>query len=258
MQGLTPEDLSRILRRIDGRGYKAYKDIAGSYRFPGWTLAIDHVQGDPFASPSKIRLRVEKSKANVPPELFENPVRRMALQDFLARRVGCAIENLPGGRRGSGKSGLVMIDAGAQEVLERTALVVTRDWVEARLQVGLPAAGRSVLGKQAEAMLCGDLPKIVDQALCWKHLPESIQNKGRAFVECVENHEHIRHELDEGGSLRSWPTGPFYLGKAAPWTGRYRGRRWPFARPRLDASRSSFPIRFRARKGLPAWESLVE
>jgi predicted ABC-class ATPase len=90
-----------------------------------------------------------------------------------------------------------MIDAGAQEVLERTALIVTSDWVEARLQVGLPAAGRSVLGRQAEAMLCEDLPRIVDQALCWEQSPESVQQEGRDFVDCVENQEHIRQVLEE-------------------------------------------------------------
>ena len=53
-----------------------------------------------------------------------------------------------------GKSGLISIDVGGQEVLERTAMLVNHEWVEARLQVGLPAQGRTVLGRQAEAMLC--------------------------------------------------------------------------------------------------------
>ncbi len=44
----SAEDLRRILRRIDGRGYKAYKDkdIAGVYHFKEYTLFVDHVQGD--------------------------------------------------------------------------------------------------------------------------------------------------------------------------------------------------------------------
>ena len=36
MQGA--DDLRRILRRIDGRGYKAYKDIEGIYNFGEYTL----------------------------------------------------------------------------------------------------------------------------------------------------------------------------------------------------------------------------
>ncbi|MFQ5789596.1 MAG: ABC-ATPase domain-containing protein [Acidobacteriota bacterium] len=188
--------LRRTLQRIDGRGYKAYRDIAGSYEFDGWTLHIDHVQGDPFAAPSKIRLRVPEKTAHLPDELFRNPVRRLALEDFLARQVARAIRSRGGKARGSGKSGLITIDAGRQEVLERTAVVVTQEWVEARLQVGLPAAGRTVLGRQAEALLCGDVPRIIEQALLGRSLPRETAQQ---FVDTVENQEHIRARLDELG-----------------------------------------------------------
>ena len=52
-------DLRSLLNRIDHRGYPAYKDTKGTYRFPGYVLSIDHVQGDPFASPSKVSIHVE-------------------------------------------------------------------------------------------------------------------------------------------------------------------------------------------------------
>jgi len=44
----TKEDLRRTLTRIDGRGYKAYKDIKGVYRFEAFDLFIDHVQVTPL------------------------------------------------------------------------------------------------------------------------------------------------------------------------------------------------------------------
>jgi len=192
----TKETLRRILSRINGRGYKAYKDLEGEYSFPSFALYIDHVQGDPFAAPSKVRLRVPQSVAKLPPELFENRVRRIALSDYLARRVRQAIRQVVVGRRGSGKSGLVEIDAGGQEVLERTAVRITSDWVEARVFVGLPAAGRRILGGQAEEILCRELPEIVDQALCFENLP---QEKVVGFIQCVENQEYIRAQLDSLG-----------------------------------------------------------
>jgi len=49
------ERLRQILNRIDGRGYKAYKDIVGFYKFKGFEVAVEHVQGDPFAEPSRVR-----------------------------------------------------------------------------------------------------------------------------------------------------------------------------------------------------------
>ena len=89
------------------------------------TLYIDHVQGDPFAAPSKVRVRLPQSSAQLPADLFANDVRRIALEDFLARQIHHALARRGGYRHGSGKSGLIAIDAGGQEVLQRTAVVIT-------------------------------------------------------------------------------------------------------------------------------------
>ena len=192
----TVDDLRNILARIDGRGYKAYKDLQGAYAYPGFTLFIDHVQGDPFASPSKIRVRVPGAVAKLPPDLFSGRVRRVALQDFLIREVYHAIHHVCQGNRGIGKSGLIVIDVGGQEVLERTAMVVTPQWVEARLSLGLPAQGRTIMGRQAEAMFCQEMPEIAERALKWEHVD---QERARAFVDCADNQESIRTQLDALG-----------------------------------------------------------
>jgi predicted ABC-class ATPase len=192
----SADDLRHTLGRIDGRGYKAYKEIQGSFDFPRFTLHVDHVQGDPYATPSKLRVRMPMREAGLPPPLFEGAVRRLACEDFLARRVRAATRRGGRERLGSGKSGLIEVDAGGQEVLERTAAVVTPDWAEIRLQLGLPAAGRRVLGRQAEGLLCRDLPRIAEAGLCWSKLPH---DDARGFVECVENQEHIRARLGELG-----------------------------------------------------------
>ena len=192
----TVDELRNILARIDGRGYKAYKDLQGAYAYPGFTLFIDHVQGDPFASPSKIRVRVPDTVAQLPPDLFSGRVRRVALQDFLIREVHHAIRQVCQGNRGIGKSGLIAIDVGGQEVLERTAMVVTPQWVEARLSLGLPAQGRTILGRQAEAMLCQEMPEIAERALKWEHVDEE---RALAFVDCIDNQESIRAQLDALG-----------------------------------------------------------
>jgi predicted ABC-class ATPase len=194
----SSEDLRRTLIRIDGRGYKAYREIRGAFEFGRFTLYVDHVQGDPFASPSKLRARVPQSEAQIPARLFDGAVRRIACEDFLARRVRDTIRRGGAERRGSGKSGVIGVDAGRQEVLQRTAVVVTADWVEVRLHLGLPAAGRRVLGRQAEAMLFRDLPQIVERGLCWAQLP---QEEARRFVDAVENQEQIREGLEKLGLI---------------------------------------------------------
>ncbi len=192
------KELQEILQRIDGRGYRAYKDLVGEFVHADFTLYIDHVQGDPFATPSKIRLRVPSTVSKIPSHLFSNRTRRIALQDFLIRTVNETIHRVCRGHRGLGRSGLVSIDVGGQEVLERTAMVVGKPWIEARMEVGLPAQGRTILGRQAEAMLCEELPRIVKESMKWEALDKTRANE---FVDCVENQECIRGQLDSLGCI---------------------------------------------------------
>ncbi len=192
----TIDDLRRTLFRINGKSFRAYKDLEGAHDFGWFTLHIDHVQGDPFAAPSHLRARVPMKRAGFPRDLFRNRVRRIALEDFAARRVDRAIFREARRIEGSGKSGLISIDAGGQEVLERTAVKITHEWVEMRFFLGLPADGRSVSGREAQTLLCEALPDIVQRGLLWRQYPEK---PAWAFVECVENQESIRDRLDALG-----------------------------------------------------------
>jgi predicted ABC-class ATPase len=166
----TDDALRHQLHRIDGKGYPAYKDIRGSYAFANFTLYIDHVQGDPFAAPSRLRARVPMSIAQFPADTYASRSRLIALGDFLARAFAsvCRASSQPG--RGSGKSGLIRMDMPGQEILERSAIVVTPEFVEARFVIGLPAQGRRILGRQAAAILCNTVPQIVAAALKYRSL----------------------------------------------------------------------------------------
>ncbi|MCH7548807.1 MAG: hypothetical protein IH969_04600 [Candidatus Krumholzibacteriota bacterium] len=101
----TAADLHDHVTRLNGQPYRSYKALAGSYAFDTFTLHIDHVQGDPFAAPSRVRARVAQSIAQIPRELFRDPVRRMAIEDFLARAVSAAVTRVARGQRGSGGGG---------------------------------------------------------------------------------------------------------------------------------------------------------
>ena len=190
------EELRRLLRRIDGRGYKAYRDLRGHFDLGDLSLHVDHVQGDPFAAPSKLRVRIPMERAALPADWHRSRVRRIALEDLLARRVRDAIHRGGSRTRGSGKSGVVHVDAGGQEVLERSAVRVCASWVEARLEVGLPAAGRRVLGGEAEDLLCEGVPALARRALLAEEMPAG---SSRAFVDCVDEQELMRGQLEEMG-----------------------------------------------------------
>ncbi|MEW6616205.1 MAG: ABC-ATPase domain-containing protein [Thermodesulfobacteriota bacterium] len=188
------EDLRRILDRIDRRGYKAYKDIEGEYDFSDFTLFIDHVQGDPFASPSRARVRVSQRIAGFPDELLNTRTRRIALGDYLTRQFQRNIKSSVKGGRGIGNSGVIGIDAPCQEVLERTSVLITRDFVEARFVMGLPASGRTVLSREASDMFLHEVPVLAKRSLVFR----SLNSKELAgHVEVVEDQEFIRGKLED-------------------------------------------------------------
>ena len=146
------ESLRGLLERIDGRGYKAYKEIAGSWTFPGYLLHIDHVQGDPFADPSRCCIEIDIDGAGIDGELLATRLRRTALGDYVGRAFREAAASTVKGNRGIGKSGLISIVAGGQEILERSSVVIGPKSLQCRFVLGLPARGRTILGRQAEEM----------------------------------------------------------------------------------------------------------
>jgi predicted ABC-class ATPase len=192
-------ELARCLDRIDGRGYKAYRDIESAWQFADFELHIDRVQSDPFAAPSKMRVRVPLEVADLPESGFTNRARQVACASFLARRFREAIRDASPKRSGTGKSGLVSIDAGGPEVLERTAVVFGRNFVEARIEIGLPAAGRRVLGRAAAALLIEALPRIVERAWIDRDLASNAAFE--LFMDCVENQEVVRAALASRGLI---------------------------------------------------------
>ncbi len=188
--------LEQRLRAIDRRGYPAYKDLAGEYQFPGYTLYLDHVQGDPFAAPSLLRVRVAQQQAGFPPDLYSSHVRKVALQDYLTRQFHAAIRRFVKGNRGTGKSGMVAVDVGGQEILERTSCVVNEQFAEIRFSAGLPAAGRTVLAAEAHAMFYQEIPKLVQSSLYYSSLDrEAVKRHG----EVAEDAEALRDQLESKG-----------------------------------------------------------
>lgn len=187
--------LRKLIDRFDGKGYRAYKQIGGEYRFDQFTLFIDHIQGDPYAAPSRIRARVAQDIACIPETLFDTPVRRIATEDYFARMTSTAIAHIARGDRGTGHSGVISIDAGEQSVLARSAVVINDRWIEARLRVGLPASGRTILGDDAIAMFCEELPEIVRRGLLWPGTEDGLE--AEHFVGVIENHAALCAQLGE-------------------------------------------------------------
>lgn len=194
-----PEDLLRQLRRIDGRGYPAYKAIKGAYDFPIFRLIVDHVQGDPFAEPSRLRIVMPREAMGFPSWAASNPARRDAAADWLVRRFRAriaAVLHRAGG--GTGKSGLLAIDPPGQQVLRTSAAIVGDHRIEIRFVAGLPADGRRIRGRHAATMLLEQVPALVAAAL---RLGERDRRELAGHVESVEDQAALRAQLAGRGLI---------------------------------------------------------
>ena len=186
---LSENDLARRLEALEGRGYRAYRELRGQHPLGDLDLFVDRVQGDPFAAPSRLRVRIPMPRAGLPEALFQGRVRRVALADFLARRARDALAT---SGEGGGPSGAIHVDAGGQEVLERSCVVIDPGFVELRLEAGLPARGRRIQGRAAAKLLTRTIPEGARRALLWE---QQDALAAHAFVHCVENQEHVRSRL---------------------------------------------------------------
>lgn len=200
---INQENLRQLLLQLDNRGYKAYKAIQESYEFPDFTLIVDRVQGDPFATPSQVRVQLPQSVAGFPGDLYRTRSREIALRDYLTRQFDHTARDISS-RRGTGNSGLIAIAHVGQSVLERTSAFVTDELVEVRFVVGLPARGRSIAGRQAAQMLCDDIPDIVDKALKYRQLDATAIEH---HVETVEDADCLRQQVLGRGLVAFIPDG---------------------------------------------------
>ncbi len=190
------EDLQEILHRIDHRGYPAYKDTQGTYQFGNYVLSIDHVQGDPFASPSKVSIHVSGEKAGFPADMIRKKHTRIALADALIRRFGREAEQYSHKAKGSGKSGLLSVSRPGQEVLERSACEIEPDTgnLTVRLEIGFPANGRTINAGELQKILFRFLPECVQHSLYYKN---SDKKHLQAVKELAEDQYYIRQQLLE-------------------------------------------------------------
>lgn len=191
----TASELREQLKRIDHRSYPAYKELRGQYDFGDYILSIDHVQGDPFAAPSRLSVLVSGSRAGFPAELFDTMPKRITLQDQLTRAFGRTIQKGSFQAKGSGKSGLLSVSRCGQQVLERTALRIAGDGaITLRFEAGFPASGRTIQAGELGKMLFTILPEGVRSSLFYER---ADREKLKRAVRLCENQQFIREKLEE-------------------------------------------------------------
>ncbi|EGQ8953453.1 ABC-ATPase domain-containing protein [Vibrio parahaemolyticus] len=177
------DQLTATLKKIEKQNYRAYQQIKGQYDFTDFTLFIDHVQGDPYASASRFRATRAWSLTGLEWLKDESPAFQRAARDFIARSF----------EQFAKQENTVSIALNGQTVLDSTAVLFTEEGIELRFRVNLPAEGRSVLGKKANNILTFHLPKFIRRATLERELDKEAMLK---HSQVVEDQSALREQLE--------------------------------------------------------------
>ena len=200
-------ELKKQLQSIHRKSYPAYKSLKGSYQFGTYILGIDHVQGDPFASPSHISVHISRKDAGFPDAYSKNNLTCITLADHLTRQFEQQINHYSFRAKGSGKSGLISVSHCGQEILSRTACEITSKGITARFFIGFPANGRTINAPELEKILFDFLPACVENTFFYKNINHFSRRRSTGNPGTVERKK-------TGGICCRWcytPTGKWYF-----------------------------------------------
>ena len=191
------EDLKKQIIKIDHKSYGMYKTLGDSYSFGNYILHIDHVQGDPFASPSRLRFEVKREQHGFPGEYYKDKHRRLALEDQVLRRFLYQLRQIDKGFMGSGKSGRITTCPANQTVQERIAVVFSREKMELRFEMGFPARGRTILAKEMQKLVFDILPQLAESTLFYPKWDTKNKKYLEQAIFLADDQKALREELEK-------------------------------------------------------------
>ncbi|ENM5813942.1 ABC-ATPase domain-containing protein [Vibrio mimicus] len=178
--------LIATLKKLEKQNYRAYQQIKGQYDFGDFTLFIDHIQSDPYASASRLRATRAWSLTGLDWLREKSPAYQMAARDFIARAFAEFAK----------QDNSLSIAISGQTVLDSTSVLFNKDGIELRFRMSMPAEGRDILAKKALNILTFHLPKYIRRATLDRELDKAALLH---HCEVVEDQEAMRAQLDDLG-----------------------------------------------------------
>ena len=192
VEGVIMIKLKEKLIELHNKNYSLYKSIKNSYDFDRYTLKFDHIQGDPYATPSKIRLILNSKQHEISKLIVTDPIKNKAICDFINRKLYklCRAHSRS---ISTGKSGIIEIAKPSQVILHRASVNLNEERLEIRIGLGLPGNGRRIDGKSCIDLLYNIIPNITEQIL-FKNLNLA---KLERHIQCLEDAKAIRESLEK-------------------------------------------------------------
>ncbi len=197
--------LYQKIRTLAGKNYGLYKSLGEkNWDFGDFSLEFLHVQGDPFAPASRILIKANLQMLGYPSEWGGSFERRLALSDYLLRRMSDLVkEKYPD------RDAAVVFDVAGPEMLVRNSLWIDNGELRVCLQVRLPGEGRKIQSEAAAEILTMVLPDLVSACLYndGTRCEGGVKPELAAHYQVLADRAVVLKELDARGLCAFVPDG---------------------------------------------------
>lgn len=191
------KEFYNLLAEIDGKPFAEYDRLIGDFDFARYVIKCSKIETARDAENPVFNIRIPQSIAELPGHLYDSPVRRTALEDFLTRNVCEAAGRIARFNESGWARRNVLVAEPGQKILPRTSVLVTKEYIDVRIRIALPykvyAAGERLIdGEMARKVFFEDLPEVVSASIfcCNLDLTEAED-----FVNGMEDADRVRQTL---------------------------------------------------------------
>ncbi|VGO12027.1 hypothetical protein PDESU_00576 [Pontiella desulfatans] len=201
------KEFYNLLSGLDGQPYSEYQQLVGDFDFSRYVIKCTGIdfESEELASPV-FSIRIPQTIAEIPEYLFDSPVRRTAMEDLLLRRLASNINKIANYDHNGVARRHVGVSAPNQKILPRNALLLTKEYIEVRLEVSLPVQsvvvdGEHILsidGEMAQQIFFEDLPEVVSNSLLYCNIEAADADE---HVNNMEDADRLRQYLGASGQV---------------------------------------------------------
>jgi len=194
-----------LLGELDGQPFSEYEQLVGDFDFGRYVVKCAKINTDPENDvPPVFVVRVPQTIAEIPEYLFDSPVRRTAMEDFLLRKQAEEVEKIANfDYRGVARRHIIA-SSPSQSIIPRNALVLTKEYIEVRLQIILPVQQAIVDGEPVAAIdgemmrqiFFEDLSEVICNSMLYCNMDAAAADY---FVNSMEDSNRVRQHLGATG-----------------------------------------------------------
>ncbi|MDF7807841.1 ABC-ATPase domain-containing protein [Pontiellaceae bacterium B12219] len=201
------KEFYNLLAELDGQPFSGYQKLIGDFDFSRYVIkcAAINLEDEDAAHPV-FSIRVPQTISEIPEYLFDTPVRRTAMEDLLLRRISDCISRIANYDQNGIARRHIQVSSPNQKILPRNALLLTKEYIEVRIEITLPfqtiiVDGEplvSIDGEMAQQIFFEDLPEIVSNSLLYCNIDIAEADE---HVNNMEDADRLRQYLGASGQV---------------------------------------------------------